>query len=331
MFATDLLVAHAGERGGVSRLCGGGGRERGWVDLPHAVFLVASAHEGVVYALHGTASAGFVSVIDVGRDGLTVRHTLETAEEPCHATMIGDRHLAVACYAAGRIDLFTIEDDGALAGPTRSILLQGSGPDRDRQDAAHPHFVAAEEDGSILVVDLGCDTLWHIENPLARPHVRPHARAVGGAGPRHAIDLDHLRVVTDELSGHISVFAREDARLVGRAAVSAAAMGAPSYPSDLALVPGTRLIAVGVRGRSAVSILRLDEAGTPTLCEEVSVPGSWVQQVLPQPGGVVAVDRDGGRLLEITIDPERSRPARWRELRGGMTAPMWALPHRGVV
>lgn len=331
MFDADLLVAHTGDEGGVSLLAAEDGRVLDWLDLPHAVFLLAAAAGDLVYALHGTAREGFVSVISVVAGRLALLDTVETGAEPCHAALVGRRQLAVACYSAACVELIDFDEGGALTGVAQKVELHGTGPDFERQRSAHPHFVAEEENGAVLVVDLGSDALWHIDRPASAPRVSLLARSVAGAGPRHALDLDDVRVVTDELSGHLSTFAREDSRLRGRVPVSSLDTGAPSYPSDLALIAGTRLVVVGVRGRGAVAIARIDAEGIPELCAEVSIPGSWVQQVLSRPDGVLAVDRDGGRLLSLAVDPAAVEAVRWREVRSGLRAPMWVLALPGGV
>lgn len=71
----------------------------------------------------------------------------------------------------------------------KSIEFSGTGPNKDRQEASHPHqIVFAPELGEVLVPDLGADKTWRLKKnagglwaPVGYVEYEP------GSGPRHLV------------------------------------------------------------------------------------------------------------------------------------------------
>ena len=119
---------------------------------------------------------------------------------PCYVSMDATGHaLFVADYAGSGIASFRILPDGNVSDPVERISFKNrekfgeQGPNRDRQDAPHPHCATVSPDSRFLVVcDLGNDRLsiFSIDSATARlstsePHLFSTNRP--GSGPRHVV------------------------------------------------------------------------------------------------------------------------------------------------
>lgn len=313
-----VLVAATGQDGGVSLIDVGSRRVLDRLALPHASFLLAGAMDGTYYALHGDDRTGHLTRVML-RDGRLYAEEMVSTEgaQPCHAAFLPDGSLAVACYSGSCVSVFAVSDQGAVKAGPSVIELHGDGPDRSRQEAAHPHFVAADVGGhDALVIDLGSDAVWGIDRE-GDWRVRRFASVHPGAGPRHGIILADVLLITDELSARLSMVPLTG----GREAHSVAATGIlgdePAYPGDLCAVGGR--VAVAVRGRRSVSLI--DVASRPQLIAETVIPGSWPQQLHAVADHVIVVDRDGGQLVDL--DPIDGS---WQTLVDGLGEPMWIVP-----
>ena len=83
--------------------------------------------------------------------------------DPCHLLLDTDgRTLFVANYTSGTLAVLPLDADGGFAtlGPDQVFGHTGTGPDEDRQESPHAHFVALDPSGAfVLVVDLGTDEI----------------------------------------------------------------------------------------------------------------------------------------------------------------------------
>lgn len=300
------------------------------VGIPQSSFLLPGTRPGVVYVLSGDETGGRLTILDVTGEAISIRSQVPIAgAEPCHAAVIGDgSHLAVANYVSGDVALFVLDEDG-LPRPEGVVALPaGTGPDQDRQESPHPHFVLARAglpvaaDGlgtglEALIVDLGADRLcrlvradgdWSIETGIALP---------AGAGPRHAVVVGSHLVVSDELSAEVSVIDLSAAETLQTVAATRIPGAEPAYPGDIVAL-GDGAVAVAIRSRNTVAILDVDDSG---VAHRTEVPaGRWPQQVSWDGARLLALARDSGELLRI--DPETGDV---EVILTSLDAPMWAI------
>ena len=130
---------------------------------------------------------------------------------PAHLAVAPDgRTLVIANYVGGNFVALPLGTDGALGPVTNTIQHTGSGPNKDRQEAPHPHGVAFDPAGRYIAsVDLGIDTVQTFRLDAAgRLVVVGTAMTAPGAGPRHlAFGPDgRFLYVVSELNATITVF-----------------------------------------------------------------------------------------------------------------------------
>ena len=297
------------------------------VETPAPSFVVQRPDGTVLYAAD-ESEAGRVAAFRVHDEGLEPLGTASSGGAyPCHLLLDGDR-LYAANYGDGALGVLPLAADGTFASDEPQVLRHaGSGPDPDRQEGPHAHFVALAPGGHVLVVDLGTD------------EVRRYARtAVGlepagiaatlppGTGPRHLVfgrapgapaavggttrtAEPVVAYVTGELDATVHVLAWDVASAAGApvqvlpatGARGDGAGGATPAPSHVAL-SGPELV-VGVRGVGALSRFAVGDDGLLTRRADQPLPtrtprhlavvGEWVVVAEQEPGAVTVLDLAG--------------------------------------
>ncbi len=162
----------------------------------------------VLYAAVESA-AGEIATIDL--DAFAVVDTVPSGGgAPCHLAITADeRFLLCANYESGSLAVFGLAADGQVTGRTDLVGHEGSGPDAERQEAAHVHMAVPLDtpQGTIVsAVDLGTDEIRSYLlsgtgtlEPLAVSAMPP------GTGPRQLVRRPgtDLAYVAGELSGTV--------------------------------------------------------------------------------------------------------------------------------
>lgn len=141
---------------------------------------------------------------------------------PCYISKRKDgKYIAVANYSSGNLAVFALDAKGLPQGKPQLKQHQGTGPNTDRQEAAHAHWAGwaqladTHKTTGIYVVDLGVDKIfWYPQNSkgeLADGQVAYNAAP--GDGPRHlAIHPQKPWIyVLNELSNTLS-FTQQDSK-----------------------------------------------------------------------------------------------------------------------
>lgn len=113
-------------------------------------------------------------------------------DAPCY--VVTDRrnnYVFVSNYSGGSLSVFRTADDGSLAENIQHIQYEGSGPNKDRQEAPHIHSsVFSPDEQFLLVQDLGADRITVYPFSPGEPQPLQSANAMtvstpAGRGPRH--------------------------------------------------------------------------------------------------------------------------------------------------
>ncbi|MBD8079112.1 lactonase family protein [Cellulosimicrobium arenosum] len=254
---------------------------------PAPSFLALADH--VLYAV-GEAEEGTVGVFGTDADGAVrpLGPAVATGGSfPCHVVATPGSVL-VANYGSGSLSVVTTGEDGTFSGPVRVQPHVGSGPDPDRQEGPHAHFVATPERdrGHVLVADLGADALLR-HDPAAPDGAAPSVAATfpPGTGPRHVVELgDGHLVVVAELDPALFVLAPTgggtyDVRARYDVTSAVAVDGGRSLPSHVALAGSGSRVVVAVRGADVLAVHAVEPGpdGVPTLRHLADTPtgGAW--------------------------------------------------------
>jgi 6-phosphogluconolactonase (cycloisomerase 2 family) len=186
---------------------------------------------------------------------------------PAHLTVDPTgHHLIVANYIGGNFVVLPIGSDGRLGPVSGEIRDSGSGLNKQRQEAPHPHIVIFDPAGRfIATADLGIDKVQIFrlaDDGLARVS---EASVAPGAGPRHvAFDLSgKILYVLNELNATITAFAYEaTSGKIGKQlqTISTEPPGyeGPHSTAEIAVHPVGTLLYASNRGHNSIVGYRID-------------------------------------------------------------------------
>ncbi|ANU09057.1 hypothetical protein A1A1_06947 [Planococcus antarcticus DSM 14505] len=110
-------------------------------------------------------------------------------DHPAHVTIdeTGQWLLSVT-YSGATVNVHPLRANGAIGELVASVQHEGSGPNAERQDAAHPHSIIQVPGKNLfLVSDLGTDTIstYKLDANTGALTLKYKVQTEGGAGPRH--------------------------------------------------------------------------------------------------------------------------------------------------
>jgi len=277
------------------------------VETPSPSFL---ALRGTVLYAVNEQTDGTVSAFDVVGDTLVHRATVPSGgADPCHLVL--DAHgdaLLVANYTSGTLGVLPLDADGGFAtlGPAQVLGHVGSGPDEDRQESPHAHFVTLDPSGAfVLVVDLGTDEIRRYRREEGRL-VEDGVAAVlpAGKGPRHlTFSADgRFAYVVGELDVTVRVLAWRAGvgtlvQTVPATTVPAAERRLPSH----VVRDGDRLL-VGVRSSDVLARFAIRADGLLEPVADDALPGAWPRHLEVVDRWTVVAEQVSGGLAVLAAD-----------------------------
>ena len=279
------------------------------VETPSPSFLAMHPTAPVLYAANEQAD-GTVSAFDVVGDTLVHRATVPSGgADPCHLVLDADgRTLLVANYSSGTLGVLPLDEDGGFTtqGPAQVLGHVGSGPDEDRQESPHAHFVTLDPSGAfVLVVDLGTDEIRRYRREEGRLVEDGVAAALpAGKGPRHlvfsadgrfAYVVGELDVTVRVLAWHAGVGTL--VQTVPATTVPAAERRLPSH----VVRDGDRLL-VGVRSSDVLARFAIRADGLLEPVADDALPGAWPRHLEVVDRWTVVAEQVSGGLAVLAAD-----------------------------
>jgi 6-phosphogluconolactonase len=293
-------------------------------------FLAVHPNGRVLYAVnevteHNGKATGAVSAFAVVRDTGALTRLNEQPSEggaPCYVSVDrSGRVVLVANYVGGSVALLPIQADGSLATATHVVQHRGTGPNKERQEAAHAHCILTDPSNRFaLAADLGVDrvlvyrlnlddkTLHHRENDDAV--MRP------GAGPRHLAFHPSLPLVfvSNELDSTVTTLRFDNesgalSPLETRSTLPAGWTGA-NYPADIHVASSGRTLYVSNRGHNSIAVFSVaDSTGALALEQVVPTGGDWPRNFSLDPTGrwLLVANQRSGSVVVFARDPESGR------------------------
>ena len=122
------------------------------------------------------------------------------------------RYLVVGNYIGSNYVVLPLQTDGRLSPVSDSFMNTGSGPNKERQEAPHPHATTFDPAGRfIATADLGIDKvqIFRLDTGAGKLVLVDEAAVASGAGPRHVAFHPSGRIlyVINELTATITAFA----------------------------------------------------------------------------------------------------------------------------
>ena len=233
----------------------------------------------------------------------------------CHLAIIKDR-LLVANYMSGNVLSFPILKDGSLMKHHQLIQHAGTGPNTERQEAAHAHMVYPFCENQVFIVDLGIDTArsYRWDETIMRWEADPNMdiQTDSGAGARHMVmcGTEDLVYVLSELAGDVFVFKKQGSKFNQIQKIS---FIPERYSGDfggaaIRLHPNGHFLYVSCRGSDSIAVFKInDDPKTLSLVAQESSGGKTPRDFNIDPTGnwLVVANQDSDALVVFEIDQEK--------------------------
>jgi 6-phosphogluconolactonase len=277
--------------------------------LRNPSYLTASAAGDRLYAVCeiGATERPTLETYAVDRQALTLQHLASTPIDggwPCHVSVNeATKHIAVANYESGNFVVMALDEAGCPTGTPTLIQREGSGPQADRQEAAHAHCAVPSPDGrALFLVDLGTDAIARHPIVGGRVSAAPDLtiRAAPGAGPRHIAFTPSGRslLTINELASSMTLRGTEDPeRVLAEVSTLPEDWTAENTCAAIRIHPNGRFVYASNRGHDSVFAAALDEERG-----QLKPLGTW-----PAGGRTprdIALTPDGAFLLAASQDED---------------------------
>ena len=225
------------------------------------------------------------------------------------------RQLVVANYIGGNFVVLPIEADGRLGPVSGEIKDSGTGPNKQRQEAPHPHSVVFDPAGRyIAAADLGIDKVLTFrlnDGGLVRVG---EAAAAPGAGPRHLAFNPNGRMlyVVNELNATVTAYAYDAATgQIGREmqtiSTEPAGYAGPHSTAEIAVHPSGKFLYASNRGYNSIIGYRIDPAtGLLSPIGHATQGVNFPRNFAIDPSGkwLYVANQKGDTVVQFEINPE---------------------------
>jgi len=281
-------------------------------ELENPTYVILSADQKTLYATSSASAdgeeGGSVAAYDISDGHLRMVSRQSTAgRSVCHLALSSDeRFLYVANYFTGNLSVFPV--CGAQISPRiQRIQHEGHGPNAERQECAHCHFVAFDPDDDRLLyaVDLGIDAVisYRQDPETGLLTARERIDFPAGVGPRHLIFSDSdTMYVAHELGNAVSHLKRTSSGWKIMQTISTLPKDWEGESSVAAIRISGNLLIVSNRGHDSLAFYEIRRGGSLSLISICSTLGQFPRDFIPLPDGrlLVANQNSGDiRLFEF--------------------------------
>jgi 6-phosphogluconolactonase len=277
-------------------------------------------HENRLYTVNEVDQGSVTAfTIDHSSGKLTPLNTMSVKSAgPCYIAIDKSGHSAItANYSGGSITVLPIGGDGRLGEATDFIQNKGSGPNRDRQTSAHPHWVGFIPASKLaLVADLGIDSIqiYNFDAKKGKLTVgNPAFMTIPpGSGPRHASlhPTGKFLYVLTELSNVITeyYFEAELKRFTAVNTVSTLPEGfkGENTGAEIEVHPTGKFLYASNRGNDSIAVFSISDPkkGLLKLEQHISSGGKTPRQFEIDPSGhwLLAGNQGSDNIAIFSID-----------------------------
>jgi 6-phosphogluconolactonase len=224
------------------------------------------------------------------------------------------RHLVVANYMGGNFVVLPIEADGRLGSVTGSFMNKGSGPNRERQEAPHPHEVVFDPSGRYMAVaDLGVDRVQTLRLDGGKLFLVSETSMAPGAGPRHVAFHHNGRIlyIINELNATVTAVEFDPAsgelgRQIQTVSTEPAGYSGPHSTAEIAVHPSGKFLYASNRGHNSIVAYRIDPSNGPlSLIGHTTANINFPRNFAIDPSGasLYVANQKGDSIVQFRIDP----------------------------
>jgi 6-phosphogluconolactonase len=237
--------------------------------------------------------------------------------DPCYLSFDQTgKHLLVANYTGGSVETFPVAFDGRIGPASVFVQHTGSGPNKERQEGPHAHYIASSSDNRfVFVVDLGLDEVVVYRFDPAKgsltPNDPPFAKLAPGAGPRHLAFHPNgkFAYVLNEVNSTVTAFAY-DAKSGSFSTLQTQStipktFTAHNDTAEIVVHPSGKFLYASNRGHDSIAEFAIDPSrGTLTLAGEFSTQGKTPRNFALDPTGkfLLAANQESNNIVIFRVD-----------------------------
>ena len=238
-------------------------------------------------------------------------------EDPCYISL--DRtgkFVLVANYTSGNIAAFPMQKDGSLAEASAFVQHHGTGPNKERQEGPHAHFIQTAADNRFAVVsDLGLDKIlvykFNAADGSLTPNDPPAADVPPGEGPRHvAFALNNkFAYSVNELKSTVTAFTFDAGAGVLKAFQTVSTLPkdftGQNDTAEIHVHPNGKYVYASNRGHDSIAQFVIDQKnGRVTLVHNFPIGGKTPRDFELDPSGhfLLVAGQDSNNIVVFRID-----------------------------
>jgi len=266
----------------------------------------------------GTGGAVSAFAIDAKTGALKFLNQVPTrGAGPCHVSLDKEgAFVLVANYDGGSIASFPVHDDGSLGTTSGFVQHSGSGPNKERQEGPHAHWIGTSPDNRFaLAVDLGLDqVIVYGFDPIKgvfTPMLSGFAIVKPGAGPRHLTFHPNgkFAYVLSEMESSVTAFSYQakTGGLTSLQTISALPKdySGPKEAAEIAVHASGKFLYTSNRGHDSITVFAIDEKkGTLKSLGQVLTGGKTPRHFAIDPTGayLLAENQESNNIVVFHID-----------------------------
>lgn len=284
---------------------------------------------------------GSVFELDMSTVDASPAVTPIAGQSPCHLVRWRD-YIITADYLSGTLSVLHLGQNGPVA--LGEIQHRGSGPNQQRQEGPHAHWVGLSPEGKyLLAVDLGCDAVFSydlvelgecldslrtrttgenasdITNDEIRISAKYRSSFPAGSGPRHLVtgpDGKQMYLVS-ELSAELYVMDYSDGQLRLSQSFDISVPDGPvsadePSPSAIHITNSGSQVLASVRGTDCIWSFNRNENGRLTYADHKHAGAVWPRDfnILPDDKSVIVGGERSNLLTSFVLDPKSGKLTR---------------------
>jgi 6-phosphogluconolactonase len=225
-------------------------------------------------------------------------------------------YVLVANYDGGSIASFAVHEDGSLGTVSGFVQHSGSGPNKERQEGPHAHWIGTSPDNRFaLAVDLGLDQVlvygFDANKGLFTPMLSGFAKVKPGAGPRHLAFHPNgkFAFVLSEIDSSVTVFSYQAKSGAFSSLQTISTLPAdysgPKEAAEIAVHPSGKFLYTSNRGHDSIAIFAIDPSkGRLKSLGQVLTGGKTPRHFAIDPTGryLLAENQESNNVVVFHID-----------------------------
>ena len=239
-------------------------------------------------------------------------------EDPCYISLDHTgKYVLVANYTSGNIAVFPVRKDGGLGEASAFVQHHGSGPNKERQESPHAHYIRTTAENRFAVVsDLGLDQVlvyrFDATSGSLTPNHPPAADLPPGEGPRHVAFAPNNKFAytVNELKSTVTAFTFDASAGVLRAFQTVSTLpkdfNGQNDGAEIHVHPNGRFLYTSNRGHDSIAEFSIDQStGRVTLVHNFSIQGKTPRDFELDPAGrhLLAAGQDTNNVVVFHINP----------------------------